>query len=78
MLKLIDSMPDLQNYKALKHILNVSMFLPIVTVVYYATVAAVIFCCIGCLQLTRSVLMATVKDVCWEIIYFVLSDYHSK
>ena len=30
------------------------------------------FCCmLSCIQLTCSVLIATVKDVCWEIIYFV-------
>ena len=28
-------------------------------------------CMLSCIQLTRSVLTGTVKDVCWEIIYFV-------
>ena len=53
------------------YIFNVWMFLTIATVVYY-------ICCISCTQLTRSVLIAIVKDVCWEIIFFVLSYYHSK
>ena len=54
------------------------MLLTIVTIVCYTAVALVVLCCISCIQLTRSVLIATVKDVCWEIIYFVLSYYHSK
>ena len=45
--------------------------MPLSKSVYYTPVALVI-------QLTRSELIATVKDVCWEIIYFVLSYYHSK
>ena len=54
-----------------------SMFSTIVIVVYYTMVASFVFCFISCIQLTRSLLIATEKDVCWEIIYFVLSYYHS-
>ena len=34
-------------------------------------------CCISCTQLTRTVLVATVKDVFWEMMYLVLSFYQS-
>ena len=42
------------------------MFLIIITFLYYTTVASVLFCYISSKQLTRAVLIATVKDVCWE------------
>ena len=35
------------------------------------TASAAARCMLSCIQLTRSVLISTVKDACWEIIYLV-------